>query len=47
MGLVAHRIKIFFNILRSYSEIKKYGLQPQAGQQLGLRIFAEKINVAF
>ena len=37
----------FFNILQSYGEITKYGLQPLAGLELGLRIFAYKINVAF
>ena len=38
----------FFNILWwSYGEIIKYGLQPLAGLQLGLRNFADKTKVAF
>ena len=35
----------FFNILWSYGEIMKYGLQPLAGLRLGLRIFADKSAV--
>ena len=37
----------FFNILRSYGEITKYGLRPLAGSQLGLRVFEDNIKVAF